>query len=65
MIQNSCVYKSTNDLPKLFMPFHFKMTGMSSTDDARVKVPSFKKKSHFSYNMKYFTEMPSICIFFE
>ena len=36
-------YISTNALPKLCMPFHLKMTGPSSTDDARVKVPSFEK----------------------
>ena len=45
------------------MPFHLKMTGTSSTDDARVKVPSFQKVLFFSYNMKYSKEMPSICIF--
>ena len=45
------------------MPFHLKMTGTSSTDDARVKVPSFQKVTFFPYNMKYTTEMPSICIF--
>ena len=44
------------------MPFHLKMTGTSSTDNARVKVPHFKKYI-FSYNMKNSTEMPSICIF--
>ena len=44
------------------MPFHLKMTGASSTADARVKVPSFQKVTFF-YNMKYSTEMPSICIF--
>ena len=44
------------------MPFYLKMTGTSSTDDARVKVPFFKKL-HFSYNMKYSIEMASVCIF--
>ena len=39
------------------------MTGTYSTDDARVKVPSFQKSHISSYNMKYSTEMPSICIF--
>ena len=29
------------------MPFHLKMTGMSSKDDARVKVPSFQKVTIF------------------
>ena len=38
------------------------MTGVSSTADARVKVPSFQKVT-FSYNMKLSTEMPSICFF--
>ena len=38
------------------------MTGTSSTDNARVKVPSFQKVL-FSYNMKYSAEMSSICIF--
>ena len=49
-------------LSKLRMPFHLKMTGTISTDDARVMYPHFKK-SHFSYNVKYSTEMSSICIF--
>ena len=44
------------------MSFHLKMTGTSSKDDARVKVPSFQKVP-FSYNIEYSTEMPSICIF--
>ena len=40
------------------MSFHLKTTGMSSTDNALIS------KSHiYSYNMKYFTEMPSIRIF--
>ena len=61
---NSRLYKSTNVLPKLYMPFHLKMTGTSSTDDARnfFKVPSFQEVTFFSYNMKYSTEMPSVCI---
>ena len=29
------------------MPFHLKMTGTSSTDDARVKEPSFQKVTFF------------------
>ena len=58
----SYLYKSTNVSPKLCMPFHLKITGTSSTDDARVKVPLFQNVT-FSYNMKYSTEMPSICIF--
>ena len=46
---NSRFYKSTNVLPKLYMPFHLKMTGKSSTDDARVnfKVPSFQEVTFF------------------
>ena len=47
LIQNSCLYKSTNALPKLCMPFHLLVTGTSSTDDARVKVPSFQKVTIF------------------
>ena len=42
-----CLYKSINVLPKLCMPFHLKMTGTSSTDNARVKVPSFQKVTFF------------------
>ena len=45
------------------MPFHLKMTGTSSTDDARVEVTLITRSHIFSYNMKYSTEMPSICIF--
>ena len=37
------IYISTNVLPKLCMAFHLKLTGTSSTDDTRVKVPSFQK----------------------
>ena len=44
---NSCFYKSTNVLLKLCMPSYLKMTGMSSTDDAKVKVPSFQKVTLF------------------
>ena len=44
---NSCLYKSTDVLSKLCMPFHLKMTGTSSTDDARVKVPSFQEVTFF------------------
>ena len=44
------------------MPFHLKMTGTSSTDDAKVKVPSFQKVTFF-LQYEYSTEMPSICIF--
>ena len=43
----SCLYKSTNALPKLRMPFHFIMTGTSSKDVARAKVPSFQKVTFF------------------
>ena len=40
------------------------MTDASSTADARVKVPSFQKVTFFpTINMKYSTDMPSICIF--
>ena len=39
------------------------MTVFSCTDDARVKVPNFKKVTFVFYNMKYSTETPSICIF--
>ena len=46
-IQTPWLYISTNVLPKLCMPFHFKMAGTSSTDDARVKVPSFQKVAFF------------------
>ena len=44
------------------MPFYLKITGTSSTDDARVKVPSFQKVTFFlQYEIPI--EMPSICIF--
>ena len=33
---------------KICMSFHFKMAGMSCTDDARVKVPSFQNVTVFS-----------------
>ena len=46
------------------MSFHLKITCTSCTDDARVKVPSFQKVTFF-YNIKYFTETLSICIFFK
>ena len=46
-MQNSCLYKLTNALQKLCMPFYLKMTGMSCTDDASVKVPSFQKVTFF------------------
>ena len=47
------------------MLFHLKMTGTSSTDDARVKVPSFQK-SYFSYNMKYPQKChPFVFLFYE
>ena len=45
-IQNSCLYKSTNVLLKFHMLFNFKMTGMPSTDDTIVKVPSFQNVTY-------------------
>ena len=47
VIQKSCLDKSTNVLAKLCMPFHLKMTGTPSTEDARVKVPSFQNVECF------------------
>ena len=47
VIQNSCLYKSTNALPKLCISLHLKMTGTSTTDDATVKVPLFQKVNFF------------------
>ena len=44
------------------MPFHLKMTGTFSIDDASVKVPSFQK-TQFFLQYEISTEMPSICIF--
>ena len=49
-------------LAKTLHAISSKMIGTSATGDARVKVPSFQKVT-FSYNMKYSTEMSSICIF--
>ena len=52
--------------PRLYLDcrlFHLKIIGTFCTDDARVKVPQFKK-SYFFYNMKYSTETLIICILF-
>ena len=62
VIQNTCFCKSTKALPKLCMPFHFKMTGASSTADARVKVPSFQKVTFFLKYEQY--HMDAIHLYF-
>ena len=51
VIQNTCLYKSTNALPKLWIPFQLKMTGTSCTDDAKGTLVS---KSHFFLQYEIF-----------
>ena len=47
LLQNSCFYRLTKALPRLYKLFHSKMTCTFCKDDVRVMVPSFQKVTQF------------------